>query len=92
MSGKTSTVRLYKEKTKAQPSKELMDLVRKQAMIKNRIIKALEKGPKTIPEIASEIGLPIHEVTWYVLTFTKYNILRPVEQTDEGYWKYEVVK
>ncbi len=91
MSSKKSTVKLYREKTGAKPSKELTELVRKQAIIKNKIMNVLKSGPKTIPEVAKEVGMPIHEVTWYILTFNKYKLVEPIEKTDEGYWKYKAV-
>lgn len=37
------------------------------AEVKGKILRALEK-PKTIPEVAREIGLPPEKTLWYVIS------------------------
>jgi len=91
MSSKKSTLKLFKEKIKPKVSEELLKMTREQASMRSKITKALASSPKTIPEIAREIGVDISIVTWYVLTFVRYDVFEPVEQTEDGYWKYRVV-
>jgi len=91
MSSKKSTLKLFKEKIKPKVSKDLLKMTREQALMRSKITKALASGPKTIPEIAKEIGVDIYIVTWYILTFNRYKLLESIEKTDEGYWKYKAV-
>ena len=46
------------------------------------IHKALESEPKSIPQIAAEINLPLHVVTYHLMTCRKYGQIE-VESVDE---------
>ncbi|HDI73840.1 MAG TPA: hypothetical protein ENF57_02390 [Candidatus Korarchaeota archaeon] len=85
-----NTVLEYRKKTGIEPPEELVELVKEINKIKAKITNALKEGPKTIPEIAKEIGMKESLTAWYVLTFVKYGLLEPESQTDEGYYKYKV--
>lgn len=50
-------------------------LLKEQKRIQQVICKAVRERPKTVPEIAQEVGLPTHEVLWYVTASKKYGIL-----------------
>jgi len=89
---KKNTLKIFREKTGVKVSEELLNMTREQGRMRAKITKALSSGPKTIPEIAREIGVSSQIVTWYVLTFVRYGVLEPVEQTEEGYWKYKISK
>lgn len=89
---KKSTLKVFREKTNAKASKELLDMTREEGKIRAAITKVLSSGPKTIPEIAKETGMDIQKVTWYVLTFVRYSVFEPIDQTEDGYWRYRVVK
>jgi len=90
---KKYTYLIYKEKKgiKTAP-KELMDKVKEQTKIKNAIIKALKESPKTVPELAKELNMDSYTLFWYLMTLWKHREVEEVEKTDEGYWKYGVVK
>ncbi len=51
------------------------ELLREQKRIQQAVCKSVRDRPKTVPEIASEIGLATHEVLWYVTAFKKYGTL-----------------
>jgi hypothetical protein len=74
------------------PSEELRNLMREQAKIKGKIMKAVSTQKKTIPEIAKEITMDVHATTYYVLTLTHYKILQPLDKNEDGYWRYQVAK
>lgn len=86
---KRSTIAEFRKATKVKPPENVMRIMREQAQVRGAIVKVLASGPKTIPEIAQATGMPVPKVAWYVLTFVKYKTLEPVEQTDEGYWRYK---
>jgi hypothetical protein len=50
-------------------------LLREQKQMQNAICQSIRDTPKTIPEIAAEIGKPSHEVLWFVATLKKYGIV-----------------
>ena len=89
---KRSTIKIFREKTGLKASKELLDMTREQGKLRGKITKVLAAGPKTIPEIAKELNMDSKTVTWYILTFVRYGVFEPVEQTEEGYWKYKIAK
>jgi len=50
-------------------------LLKEQKRIQQEICKAIHDTPKTIPDIASAIGMPANEVLWYVASFKKYGLV-----------------
>jgi hypothetical protein len=85
---KIYTSRLYKEKTGAKASQQLLDLRRSQLDVYSKITGALRNSPKTVPEIAQETGLDTRTVFWYLSTYYKYNVVSVVGKTEDGYYRY----
>lgn len=50
-------------------------LLKEQKRIQQVICKSVRERPKTVPEIAEEVGLPSDQVLWYVTASKKYGIL-----------------
>jgi len=50
-------------------------LVREQRQLHQSICQFIQDSPKTIPQIAAEIGKPSNEVLWYVSVMKKYGIV-----------------
>ena len=50
-------------------------LLKEQKRIQRDVCKFIRETPKSIPEIAEEIGLPASETLWYVASFKKYGIV-----------------
>ncbi len=46
---------------------EIRNRIKIDTEVKGKILRALEK-PKTIPELAKEIGLPTEKTLWYVIS------------------------
>jgi hypothetical protein len=46
----------------------------------------------TVPELATALGCPTHEVVYWVMGMRRYGHLREVKgATDEGYFRYEAI-
>ena len=86
--------RTYLElKKKMTVPKELLEQTKEFATIKRSITKALRDGPKTIPEVAAEISMPVSDAMYWMMTLRKYEtIVETGEVTDEGYHKYRLAK
>jgi predicted transcriptional regulator len=50
-------------------------LVREQKQMQKAICDLIVETPKTIPEIATEIGKPANEVLWFVSALKKYGVV-----------------
>lgn len=50
-------------------------IMKEQKQMQNAICQFIRETPKTIPEIAAEIGKPSHEVLWFVAALRKYGIV-----------------
>lgn len=50
-------------------------LFREQKKMQQAICQFIRDTPKTVPEIATEIGKPTHEVLWFVAALKKYGII-----------------
>jgi predicted transcriptional regulator len=50
-------------------------LLKEQKRIQQEICKAIRETPKTVPQIAQEIGMPPNEVLWYVASYRKYGLV-----------------
>lgn len=85
---KELTVKKLRERG-VKPRPEVIEMSKEQRRIIKKIKECLKAGPKTIPEIASETGLPSGVVTWYVMTLFKYGEIVPEEEVD-GYYKYRL--
>ena len=84
------TVHILRDKLGLKPSKELIETLKKQNEIKNKIFKAIKDEAKTVPEIAKETGLDMTAVFWYLMTFYRHGLVEEVDKTDEGYFKYKL--
>jgi len=50
-------------------------LLKKQKQMQKRICQSIREKAKTIPEIAVEVGMPTHEVLWYLTGYKKYDLV-----------------
>jgi predicted transcriptional regulator len=75
------------------PNREIREIVREEPYMRNRILKLLEGGPLTIPEIADGLRAPTSEVTFWVMGMRKYGYVREEKEvTDEGYYRYQAIE
>lgn len=61
--------------THTESVKRTQALLREQRQMQQAICKSIGDIPKTVPEIAAEIGKPAHEVLWFVAALKKYGIV-----------------
>ncbi len=87
---KKLTVHILRDKLGLKPSKELIEMLKKQNEIKSKIFKAIKQKAKTVPEIAKETGLDTTTIFWYLMTFYRHGLIEEVGKTDEGYFKYKL--
>jgi predicted transcriptional regulator len=66
-------------------------LLKEQKRIQQLINKAVRERPKTVLEVANEVGMPTHEVLWYLTSFKKYGLVREAGMSD-NYPLYELVE
>lgn len=59
----------------AETVKATQALLKEQKQVQREICKFVREAPKSVPEIAEEVGLPTNEVLWYVASYKKYGIL-----------------
>jgi len=50
-------------------------LLREQKHVQQEVCKLLRDNPKTVPDVAQEIGMPTNEVLWYMASFKKYGLI-----------------
>ena len=50
-------------------------LFREQKQMQQAICQFIRETPKTVPDIAREIGKPTHEVLWFMAALKKYGIV-----------------
>lgn len=50
-------------------------LLKEQKRVQQEICKILRDNPKTVPEVAEAVGMPAHEVLWYIASFKKYGLV-----------------
>lgn len=61
--------------------------------IKKDILKSLESGKKTIPELKAELNLSEDVITYYLMTLLKYKFLVAAEMDDnDEYFFYDLNK
>jgi len=68
------------------------EVIRDEHSMKAPILKALESGPLTIPQIAEAVGKPTREVAFWVMGLRKYGWLAEIKEVDDdGYFPYQAV-
>jgi predicted transcriptional regulator len=66
-------------------------LLREQKQIQREITKAMQDNPKTVPEIAADIGKPAHDVLWHLAALKKYGIVAETGMSGD-YVLYKLTK
>jgi hypothetical protein len=75
------------------PMRHVREIIRDEQFMRARILKVLESGPQTIPQISAALDKPTNEVGFWVMGLRKYGWLAEIKEvTDEGYFRYQVVE
>ena len=73
--------------------RSVREIIRDEQVMRRRVLAALDDGPLTVPELATALDRPSHEVMFWVMGLRKYGWLVEIkEATDEGYYRYQVVE
>ena len=67
----------------AETVKHTQALLKEQKRVQKLICQSIREKAKTVTEIASEVGMPTHEVLWYLTAFKKYDIVVEEGMCDE---------
>jgi predicted transcriptional regulator len=59
----------------AESVKRTQALLKEQKRVQKEICQVMRDTPKTVPEVAEAVGMPAHEVLWYVASFKKYGLI-----------------
>jgi len=72
--------------------RDTREIIRDEQSMRAPILKVLEAGPHTIPEIARALGKPAHEVVFWVMGMRKYGWVSEIKEVnDDGYFRYQAV-
>ncbi|HEY44790.1 MAG TPA: winged helix-turn-helix domain-containing protein [Anaerolineae bacterium] len=66
-------------------------LLKEQQAKRKAIRKALEEGPRTVPEVADLTGFASHDVMWYVMAMKKFGLIEELEMDGE-YYRYQLTQ
>jgi hypothetical protein len=69
-------------KRRGGPPRHLVEGQRQQLAVRRKQVRALRPGPKTVPDLACETGLPRHTVFWHLMAMRKYGAIS--EGEDRG--------
>lgn len=68
------TLKMLRE-VHADTVKKTQELLREQSKIEKQICQEIREKPKTVPEVATAINIPPHQVMWYITYMKKYGIV-----------------
>jgi predicted Rossmann fold nucleotide-binding protein DprA/Smf involved in DNA uptake len=87
---KKRTVSFMKEK-RTVPD-EVKAISKQYMKFRKTIESTLQSGPKTIPQIAKESGLPLDVTMYYVMSLQKFGRIAAGDVDDDEYYFYELAK
>jgi predicted Rossmann fold nucleotide-binding protein DprA/Smf involved in DNA uptake len=71
-------------------TRDVREVIREEPAMRDRILALLREAPKTVPEIASALGCPSHEVLFWVMAMRRYGWLSEVrDSAADGFFRYE---
>lgn len=73
------------------PGRDVREIVRDEHLMRGRILRALEAGPLTVPELAAALGCPAHEAMFWVMGLRKYGHVTELKGATDGYFRYQAV-
>jgi len=75
------------------PLRNLGEVLRDEMVQGDRIAAVLRKGPRSIPDLASELHAPSVEVTKWVMAMRRYGRVRDLPKSrSDDYYQYALVE
>jgi hypothetical protein len=72
------------------PHRDPREVIREEPIMHRRVLDTVASTPRTVPEIAAELGVPTHEALLWVMGMRRYGYLREVKgSAGDGYFRYE---
>jgi len=67
--------------------KQAQERLKEQQVARRALRRAMEAGPRSVPQLAEETGIPAHEVLWHMAAMKKYGLVEEagVDDNDEYY-------
>ncbi len=73
--------------------REVREVVREEPIMRARILELLACGPLTVPELATAMDCPTHEVLFWVMGMRRYGRVHEVGGADgDGYFRYGAIE
>jgi DNA-binding IclR family transcriptional regulator len=72
-------------------NRDIREVIREETFMRSRILEILADGPKTVPEIAEQLGAPTDETMFWVMGMRRYGWVREVPGEEDGYFRYQAV-
>ena len=73
-------------------NRDVREIIREEPSMHVQILRVLDTGPLTVPEIAAAIEQPSEEVLFWVMGMRRYGrIVEVPEANDDGYFLYAKV-
>ena len=74
-------------KERAETLEAAQTRLKEQNRFRKEIMRVLDVGPQTVPEIAAATGLPAEKVFWHLTAMKKYGLIVEVGE-DGDYYRY----
>ncbi len=72
--------------------RDVREVVREEPVMRPLLLSALDAGPLTVPDLASAVDRPRHEVLIWVMGMRRYGYVREAGKADaDGYFRYAAV-
>ncbi len=73
--------------------RNLAEVLRDELFLQDKVMELLKPGPKTIPEIAQEMGFPAPEITRWVMALRRYGKIIDIPKSRaDDYYQYKLIE
>lgn len=80
-------------KRHAEPVKLAQDLLKEQQSIRKTLERALQGAPRSVPQLAKQVGVSADVVLWHITAMKKYGLVEETELDESGdYYLYRLLK
>jgi predicted transcriptional regulator len=74
-------------------TRDIREIIREEPVMRGRILALLQDGPRTVPEIATAIDCPSHEVVFWIMGMRRYGWVHELKESEvEGYFSYALTE